>query len=154
MAAAPRLRPARRSDLATLVRFQLACAFDSEGMRLDPAACRRGVAALLRRPSLGRYYVWEDGGEPRACLLIQREWSDWSDGAVWWIHSVYVAPERRRQGVYERMYREIQRLARADKKVRGLRLYVDLKNRAAQAAYEKLGMSGEHYRLYEWMIPR
>ena len=35
--------------------------------------------------------------------------------------------------------------------LRGLRLYVDGRNKAAQRVYERLGMDGEHYRVFEWM---
>jgi ribosomal protein S18 acetylase RimI-like enzyme len=37
------------------------------------------------------------------------------------------------------------------KDLRGLRLYVDKSNANAQKVYEALGMSGEHYHLYEWL---
>ena len=33
----------------------------------------------------------------------------------------------------------------------GLRLYVDRQNKSAQKIYEKLGMSRDHYELYEWL---
>ena len=33
----------------------------------------------------------------------------------------------------------------------GLRLYVDKRNTGAQGTYEALGMTREHYHLYEWM---
>ena len=35
--------------------------------------------------------------------------------------------------------------------LRGLRLYVEKKNQPAQKVYRKLGMSDEHYHLFEWM---
>ena len=33
----------------------------------------------------------------------------------------------------------------------GLRLYVDKTNRVAQQVYDALGMTAEHYDLYEWL---
>ena len=35
--------------------------------------------------------------------------------------------------------------------IRGIRLYVDERNRTAQEVYTRLGMNGEHYRVFEWM---
>jgi ribosomal protein S18 acetylase RimI-like enzyme len=49
------------------------------------------------------------------------------------------------------MYAYVKKMAEADSKVRGLRLYVEKTNRNAQGVYEKLGMNGEHYSLFEWM---
>ena len=34
---------------------------------------------------------------------------------------------------------------------KGIRLYVDKRNAAARAVYERLGMTREHYELFEWM---
>jgi GNAT superfamily N-acetyltransferase len=82
------------------------------------------------------------------CLLILSEWSDWRNGEVWWIHSLYFVPEVRGKGFFTEFYRWIEALARAQG-VRGLRLYVDRNNRSAQQVYEHLGMSAEHYLLYE-----
>lgn len=151
MGARLRCRAARRSDIPDLVRFQLGCARESEGLELDGAECQRGVRAVFSRPSRGRYFVCERGGRKAGCLLIQQEWSDWRNGVAWWIHSVFVDPAHRGQGVYAALYAHVQALALADPKVLALRLYVESQNTVAQAAYEKLGMSSAHYRMYEWM---
>jgi ribosomal protein S18 acetylase RimI-like enzyme len=84
-------------------------------------------------------------------LLVTYEWSDWRNGRVWWIQSVYVAPAQRGQGVYSGLYRYVKGLVEKDSKARGLRLYVNRSNNHAQKVYEALGMSKEHYELYEWM---
>ncbi len=79
------------------------------------------------------------------------EWSDWRNGTVWWIHSVYVEPSLRGRGTYSGLYRHVQALVTQDESLRGLRLYVDRRNASAQKVYSKLGMSDEHYQLFEWM---
>jgi RimJ/RimL family protein N-acetyltransferase len=38
-----------------------------------------------------------------------------------------------------------------DPAIRGIRLYVDRRNTAAQQVYSRLGMNGEHYQVFEWM---
>jgi hypothetical protein len=55
--------------------------------------------------------------------------------------------------VFRSLFGHLQRLAQADDRVLGLRLYVASRNGAAQRAYEAAGMDGEHYRIYEWVKP-
>jgi ribosomal protein S18 acetylase RimI-like enzyme len=129
------LREARAGDLETLVAFNLALAEETEGKRLDPATLRRGVAAVLADASKGFYLVAERGGRVLGQLMVTREWSDWRDGDWWWFQSVYVAPEARRQGVFQALYAEIVARSQAAG-ARGLRLYVENENRGAQATYE------------------
>ena len=83
--------------------------------------------------------------------MITYEWSDWRNGNVWWIQSVYVVPEFRGQRVYAGLYEHVQALVEADDALRGIRLYVDRRNVAAQQVYTRLGMNGEHYQVFEWM---
>jgi GNAT superfamily N-acetyltransferase len=109
------------------------------------------VGRVFENPSLGQYYMAEQDGRVIATTLITYEWSDWRDGTVWWIQSVYVITEARRQGVYAGLYAYIKRLAESDEQVRGIRLYVDRRNSPAQMVYAKLGMNGEHYQVFEWM---
>jgi predicted GNAT family acetyltransferase len=42
-------------------------------------------------------------------------------------------------------------MVNTDPDLRGIRLYVDKTNAVAKAVYQKLGMNGEHYQMYEWM---
>jgi len=146
-----RYREARLSDADRIVEFQIAMAVETEQIRLDRMVCTAGVAAVLRDEKLGRYYVGEIDGEVAASTLITYEWSDWRNGMVWWIQSVYVLPGARKQGVYAGLYRYVQELAQADDHVRGIRLYVDRRNAPAQQVYTRLGMNGEHYQVFEWM---
>ena len=126
-------------------------ASETEDVSLDRVICARGVRAVFADPSHGRYFVAEEGGRVAASLLITYEWSDWRDGAVWWIQSVYVLPELRGQRVYAGLYEHVKSIALSDDHVRGIRLYVDKRNTRAQNVYSRLGMNGEHYLVYEWM---
>ena len=145
------IRPAARADAAALVEAQVAMAGETEDMRLDPATVTAGVAAVFDDPAKGRYWIAEIDGTFAGCLLVLPEWSDWRNGTVLWIHSLYVAPAFRRRGVFRALYGHLRRRVDADPSLRGLRLYVDASNVAAQRTYEALGMDGEHYRVYEWM---
>ena len=123
---------------------------ETEDVSLDTRVTTRGVNAVFDQPSHGRYFVAEENGRVVASLLITYEWSDWRDGMVWWIQSVYVRPELRKKGIYAGLYRHVQSIADHEN-VRGIRLYVDRRNTLAQDVYKRLGMNGEHYLVFEWM---
>ena len=57
------------------------------------------------------------------------------------INAGYVIPEARRKGVFRKLYNFVVERAQADPLVKCVRLYVELENLGAQAAYERLGMS-------------
>ena len=133
------------------VDFQQRMAAETEGLTLDLETLSEGVRAALLDPVKGEYYIAELNDESVACLFTVREWSDWRNGEVIWIHSLYVTPEARRQGVFKKLYLYLRRLVEADDDLKGLRLYVHQDNRLAHSAYQSLGMDGDHYRLFEWM---
>jgi len=144
-------REAHVSDRTDIIDFQMAMALETEGVALDRPTVTRGVEAVFRDPSKGRYYVALHGDQVVASLLITYEWSDWRDGIVWWIQSVYVRPQFRGQRVYAGLYAFVRGLASADDHIKGIRLYVDERNSRAKIVYARLGMTGEHYRVFEWM---
>ncbi|HYR29837.1 MAG TPA: GNAT family N-acetyltransferase [Thermoanaerobaculia bacterium] len=143
-------REALPADASAIIEFQLAMARETEELELDREILTRGVEAVFTDPALGRYYVAEEDGRVVGSLMITYEWSDWRNGMVWWIQSVYVIPEFRRRGVYAGLYAQIKGIVEQSA-VRGIRLYVDKRNKPAQDVYTRLGMNGEHYQLFEWM---
>ncbi len=145
------IRAASPLDADAIVDFQLRMARETESLELDRDTVTRGVAAVFADPSKGSYWVAERDGRIAGCLLSTFEWSDWRDGTVLWIQSVYVPPEERGQGVYRALYEYLKRRVEADAGLKGIRLYVDRRNAAAQRVYERLGMSREHYDLFEWL---
>lgn len=144
-------RRAAAADARAIVTFQIDMARETEGVELDREICTQGVQAVFDNPSHGQYFVGEKDGDVIASTLITYEWSDWRNGLVWWIQSVYVVPSARRQGVYAGLYEQIRILANAETNVCGIRLYVDKRNTTAQRVYSQLGMNGEHYQVFEWM---
>lgn len=147
----PAIRPATSEDAPTLVAFQLAMARETEGLGLDVDAVTRGVQGVFDDPARGRYWVAEREGALIAALLTTPEWSDWRAATILWIQSVYVVPRERGRGVYRALYQHLRQLVEESPGLAGLRLYVDRRNTGAQQAYEKLGMSAEHYTTYEWL---
>jgi ribosomal protein S18 acetylase RimI-like enzyme len=159
MSAAPSflVRPALAEEAPTLIDFQLRLARESEGLELAPEVLTRGVHAIFADPAKGRYWValptTENSRRIAGCLLTTSEWSDWRNGTILWIQSVYVLPEERGRGVYRSLYENLKRTVEGSPDLAGIRLYVDRRNEAAQRTYQRLGMTREHYDLYEWLKP-
>lgn len=147
-----RIRLATSADAAVLGEFNAAMALETEGKNLLPEVIGAGVRGLLDNPVAG-FYVLAETERAVAALMITKEWSDWRNGSFWWIQSVYVRPEARRQGVYRRLYRHVQEMAAKDPQVCGFRLYVERENSAAQAAYAALGMKETRYLVFEELKP-
>lgn len=145
------VRRASTRDLDVLVAGNRSLAEETEQLTLDLAVLREGVLALLEDRAPGCYWVAERDGHVVGQLLITYEWSDWRNRMVWWIQSVYVDPDARRDGVFRTLYQHARAEAiRAG--AGGLRLYVDVTNTRAQAVYAALGMNGNHYRVFEEMF--
>lgn len=148
-----RVRSARPGDLEALVDFNCRLARETEDHELDPATVRRGLSRLFDNPAAGFYTVAEQEGRVVGCLLITFEWSDWRDGWLWWIQSVYVEEAARRRGVFRQLFEHVREKAETDGDVRGLRLYVERGNSRAQATYASMGMAEAPYKLYERYFP-
>jgi GNAT superfamily N-acetyltransferase len=145
------IRQANINDSQAIVQFQLAMALETEQLRLDRTTVEKGVAAVFDDPSKGIYYVAGQEAQVIGSLLTTFEWSDWRNGTVLWIQSVYVKPEFRKKGVFSQLYRHVRKKVVGAPELRGIRLYADKTNTPAHRVYEHLGMTAEHYQMYEWM---
>ena len=143
-----RVRDATTDDRDVLAEYNIRMAHETEGLALTPATVRAGVLAALADEAKGRYFVAEAAGVVIGQLLLTTEWSDWRNGPMWWIQSVYVAPDYRRSGVFRALYEHALAEARA-LGVPAIRLYVEEHNAAAQAVYERLGMKASGYVVYD-----
>ena len=146
------IRDACPTDTEILARYNSLMAEETEGKALDPAVIGAGVQALLADVAKGRYWVAEAGSEVIGQIMVTHEWSDWRNGNIWWIQSVYVHPSWRRKGVFRALYRHVESLAVAEPQVIGLRLYVEQNNNHAQQTYEALGMVHPSYLVMEAML--
>ena len=145
------IRQATEADAASIVEFQLAMAWETESLKLDEPTVEKGVTAVFADSSKGTYYVAEASGKVLGSLLTTFEWSDWRNGTVLWIQSVYVRPVYRKQSIFSKLYKHIQQMVVNSNNLRGIRLYADKTNTSAHGVYEHLGMTAEHYQMYEWM---
>ena len=145
------VRSATPDDASLIADFNIRMAMETEKLVLDPKVIGPGVTALFDDAARGLYFVAEVGGRVAGCLMITHEWSDWRNGDIWWIQSVYTHPDFRRSGVFTALYRHVEHEARTAGAV-GIRLYMEEENTAAQATYEKLGMKLTRYRVLEQML--
>lgn len=147
------IRLAKLEDAAMIASFSAAMALETEGRHLEFDRLHDGTIALLNSPDRGFFMVaeLEQAGDRRLLgqLMITYEWSDWRNGAFWWIQSVYVDPVWRRKGVYRRLHDTVVATGKADKKMCGIRLYVARDNRTAQTVYRRVGLAPSMYEVYE-----
>jgi ribosomal protein S18 acetylase RimI-like enzyme len=144
-----KIRDAVREDMPRLVEFNLSIALDTEGKHLDEQVLTCGMSALFDEPHRGFYMVAEVADKVVGSLMVTTEWSDWRDGDFWWLQSVYVDPEFRRNGVFRALYTEAKQRAKNTSRVCGCRLYVERDNAAAQATYARLGFAETNYKVFE-----
>lgn len=148
------IRSATLDDWQTIAEFNLKLAEETEPHELDRATVEAGVRALLADDRKGRYFVATAEGRIIGQLMHTREWSDWRNGDVWWLQSVYVDAGFRRRGVFASLKRHLEELAEADPHVVGLRLYVERDNGHAQATYRSLGFESAGYLVMQRMFGR
>lgn len=142
------IKQANLADAPVIAEFNCKMAMETENLQLDSSTVGTGVENLMQRPEHGFYIVAKLNDTVCGCLMITREWSDWRNGLFWWIQSVYIEPEYRRQGIFRKMYQFISEYAKQESVI-GLRLYVEQENKIAQKTYNELGMQKSNYQIYE-----
>ena len=142
------IREAGIDDIPILTQNNLALAKETEDLQLDNDVLRQGIEQALTRKEC-HYFVAEQQTQVVGQTMITYEWSDWRNGIIWWIQSVYVSPLFRKQGVFRNLFNHIERLAHSNPQVKALRLYVMHNNNAGQNTYQNLGMTDSGYIVYE-----
>lgn len=143
-----KVREARKSDLAILVKNNQSLAEETESLQLEEGVLSQGIQQALKRDEC-HYFVAVLAGKVVGQTMITYEWSDWRNGLIWWIQSVYVLPEYRKQGVFRALFGHIEELAKTHAQVKALRLYVMHNNDTGQRTYESLGMNDSGYIVFE-----
>ena len=144
------IRNAKQKDIETIAKYNIKMALETENKYLDKKIITAGVSSIINDSSKGIYWVMEMDKIIIGQLMVTYEWSDWRNGMMWWIQSVYVPKEHRRQGVYSKMYNNLLELAQLDSECCGIRLYVEKENKKAQKTYKKLGMKNAGYEIMEF----
>jgi ribosomal protein S18 acetylase RimI-like enzyme len=143
------IRRAVYDDVPVLVKFNCAIARETEGRELNNDVVTRGVQRGLQRADEVVYYVAESSNGVIGCLMLTREWSDWRDGWIVWVQSVYVESQFRGQGVFRGILAFAMEDIRQNPDVVGIRLYVEENNARAQSVYLRTGFADAHYKVLE-----
>ena len=142
------INKATLDDAVVIAEFNRRMAKETENMILDENVILNGVKNLMQQSDLGFYIVAKIENQVCGCLMITKEWSDWRNGLIWWIQSVYIHPDHRRKGIFRKMYQYISDYAK-EQGIIGLRLYVEHSNSVAQKTYSELGMNKCEYHIFE-----
>ena len=142
-------RDASLADIDEIVDFNLHLASETEDKQLSAEVVQKGVARALQLSPEARYFVAECDGRLVGQLMITREWSDWRNGWIAWIQSVYVHADFRGFGVFRQLFEHVKLQLAEAVDVVSIRLYVEQENRTAISTYEKLGFQDPAYRVME-----
>lgn len=145
-----KVRPAIKEDIEKLVEFQLSMAKETENKTLDVKTLKRGITAVLNDAQKARYFVATEDKEILGCFMVTPEWSDWRAGYFIWLQSVYVDPDHREKGVFNKMYTYLKDIVENNLDYIGIRLYVDSSNKSAIEVYKKAGLQEPDYTMFEW----
>jgi ribosomal protein S18 acetylase RimI-like enzyme len=143
------VRDATLDDAEFIADCNCRLAEETEYKTLDREVLIAGIRRGMVSVELCRYFVAEVNGRRAGTTMLTYELTDWRDGVLWWLQSVYVCEDFRNQGVFRAVYRHIEELARRSPHVRGLRLYVRSDNERAMKTYRAMGMEPTGYEVYE-----
>jgi len=142
------VRTARLDDATAIVDMNHRLAIETEQKKLDHATLVKGVDAILRDPRLGLYFVAVAGERIVGQMAVTEEWSDWRNGSIWWLQSVFVDPAWRGRGVFRLLLNKVSARGREAGAI-GVRLYVERRNERAQGTYSRSGFSDAGYVVME-----
>ena len=145
------IRAGEAADAPVIADFNSRLAWETEAIRLDPDVIGPGVEAALADEARSRYWVAEEDDALLGQTMVTYEWSDWRNGWIWWIQSVYVAEEARNRGVFKALHASVCEAAREAGAV-SVRLYVENGNTRAQEVYKRLGMHDAGYHVLEQVL--
>ncbi len=142
------IRFSNLSDAPTIAVFNQAMALETENKILPDKLILDGVKNLMAQSQFGFYVVAEIENEIVGSLMITYEWSDWRNGIMWWLQSVFVKKEFRKQGVFKSLLQFVEQQAK-EKNAVGIRLYMERENENAHKTYERCGFQLTDYCLFE-----
>ena len=148
------IRQAISTDVDTITLFNIALCRETEGRELDPVTVNHGVKRFVAEAKRGQYFVAVIDGQIVGQAAHTFEWSDWRNGEIWWIQSVYVHPDFRGKGVFRALFSHIRELGEAEADCCGIRLYMERENDTARESYRRLGFSETDYVVFERLFSR
>ena len=146
-------QPADESHADRIADLNCRLALETEGKSLDFSTVQNGVMRGLALSPEVRYFVAIRDSNVIGQLMLTREWSDWRDGWMLWLQSVYVVAEFRGIGVFRQLLMAALETMTAEDGIKSVRLYVEHTNETAKRCYEKLGFKGAGYEVLEMSVP-
>ena len=144
------VREASLSDVDIIVEYNRRLAQETEGKSLDLDVLTAGVSRGFADEGRIRYWLAEsEDGRVVGQVGATREWSDWRNGWIWWLQSVYVHADVRAQGVFRALFEHVKQQAQNTPEVIGIRLYMEVNNHKARRTYESLGFHLGEYEVGE-----
>lgn len=143
------VRKANQKDAVSIIKMNKALALETESMILDDQILSLGVENCLKDSAKGLYFLAEFEGSVIGQIMFTFEWSDWRNGWIWWIQSVYVEPDFRGKGAFKSLFKHVEMLALAQSDVVAIRLYVEIHNLTAKEVYQKVGMQHAGYEVFQ-----
>jgi len=146
------IRAASPDDITVISGFNCCLAKETENKTLDRATVLNGVRRGFELGDEVQYFVAEDESGVIAQIMLTREWSDWRNGWMIWLQSVYVSPPKRGAGVFRMLFERSIEIARLRCNPVCVRLYVEHDNEIAMTTYRRLGFQDSGYRVMEMAI--
>jgi len=144
------LRMACMEDAEKIARNNIMLAMESENLRINYEDTLKGVRQIIKHREKGFYLVAEENNEIIGQVMVTYEWSDWRGMDIWWLQSIYVNKEWRREGIMKMLMEKIKKMA--GNNVFALRLYLHESNENAIEAYKKVGMKKMPYFIFSMEI--
>ena len=148
------VRQAVPTDVETIASCNIALCGETEGRELDPETVTPGVRRFVTESKRGRYFMAVIDGQVVEQAAHTFEWSDWRNGEIGWIQSVYVYPDFRSKGLFRTLFMHIKELGEADADCCGIRLSMERENKTARESYRHLGFSETGYVVFERLLSR
>ncbi len=143
------IRAATSDDVSVITEYNCRLALETENKILDRTIVNAGVCRGLELGNEVQYFVAEDESGVIGQIMLTREWSDWRNGWMIWLQSVYVASEKRGSGVFRLLFERSVELTHLRCDAVGVRLYVEHQNETATATYHRLGFRDSGYLVME-----
>lgn len=143
------VRSATSGDVAVITEYNCRLAMETEDRTLNHGTVDAGVRRGLELGDEVQYFVAEDESGVIGQIMLTREWSDWRNGWMIWLQSVYVASEKRGAGVFRLLFERSVELTRLRCDAVCVRLYVEHKNETAMETYRRLGFQDSGYLVME-----
>ena len=142
------IRKATPADAKKIAKNNVKLAEETEERTISKHAAKQGTSSVLTKQREGWYLIAEHNQEIIGQLFITKEWSDWRNQSIWWMHRVYVQKSCRKKGVFTALLQELKQRANAEK-VFALRLYIVDTNKKAASIYNKMGFADTSFKILE-----